>query len=654
MKMTISLSSKLSMVFLFGVMALLTLAAPDVFGEVMYSIIDLGTLGGTSSEALGINNDGQVVGWARTEGNTEDHAFLYSGGRMTDLGTLGGWRCSAVGINNSGQVVGYGDTSSGSVQAFLYSAGSMTMLNGFGGFDNWAHAINDYGDVVGAYGPSYGQLTSHGFLYSGGSMTDLDIEQQGYSAAIGINNFGEVVGCAKAHNYNWQDAILYSRGTLSFFSDDFWGFSLQSFADGINNNRQIIVNVNNGWVMNPYLYSANNMILLATLDGSSTTSDTYARGINDSGAVVGESDRGAFLYDGQTMRYLKDLTPPNSGWVLYIAWAINNNGQIVGVGVNPLGQYHGFLLTQPILGIDVSQNQGTINWEQVATADKAFAYVKATSGLLGNDISFMDNMRQGAAAELKMGAYHFAYPNYRPANTGRAEAQHFVNIARPYIDTGFLRPALDVEDDKKLPNYPMQALGADGLSDWIKEFADEVKRETAVDIIIYCTRQYARDFRDAGVSDLSDYPYWVVTNDDDVGGMPADMGLWSNWKFKQYRYGTDDAGNVTATCPGVLGGSGGCDLDSFNGDFNALNGLLIGPPPPPSCIGIDGGKLQPPSNGQFQMGISAPRRQQVTVQASDDMINWVDIATVPIVQGQGAFTDTSAGAHNSRFYRAKP
>jgi probable HAF family extracellular repeat protein len=69
---------------------------------------DLGTFGGDSSLAFGINDAGQVVGWALAPNDVYGHAFLYDNGVKYDLNYLVpgvNLLNNAVGINNAGQLV---------------------------------------------------------------------------------------------------------------------------------------------------------------------------------------------------------------------------------------------------------------------------------------------------------------------------------------------------------------------------------------------------------------------------------------------------------------------------------------------------------------------------------------------------------------------
>ena len=87
---------------------------------------DLGTLGGSYSNGLGINDSGHVVGISETTGGSY-HAFLtVSGGGMYDLNSLidpgSGWELThGFGINSSGQITGMG-LHNGQGRAFLLTS----------------------------------------------------------------------------------------------------------------------------------------------------------------------------------------------------------------------------------------------------------------------------------------------------------------------------------------------------------------------------------------------------------------------------------------------------------------------------------------------------------------------------------------------------
>lgn len=62
-------------------------------------------------------------------------------------------------------------------------------------------------------------------------------------------------------------------------------------------------------------------------------------------------------------------------------------------------------------GIDVSRYQGTIDWEQVATEDISYAYMKATEGASLVDVTYKRNIREARKHGISVGSYHFYRPN---------------------------------------------------------------------------------------------------------------------------------------------------------------------------------------------------------------------------------------------------
>jgi probable HAF family extracellular repeat protein len=98
------------------------------------SMVDLGVIpggGGTISSAADVNNLGHVVGFSNVMGalSQVQHAFLWtSDGGMVDLGTLGGSTSQARSINDSGVVVGMSITAANQARPFIYRNGVMTDL----------------------------------------------------------------------------------------------------------------------------------------------------------------------------------------------------------------------------------------------------------------------------------------------------------------------------------------------------------------------------------------------------------------------------------------------------------------------------------------------------------------------------------------------
>jgi probable HAF family extracellular repeat protein len=156
---------------------------------------DLGTLGGSDSEARGINSNGVVVGSSTLDGpqGVTRQAFRYARGRMVGLGTLEGGNFSlAQAINDAGLIVGIsnGTGFEDSIHAFLYEDGVMTDIGSLGD-PVYANGINDRGQVVGRSG-------NVGFLYADKRMADLNSMvdcPHGWrvTEAYGINNAQQIV-----------------------------------------------------------------------------------------------------------------------------------------------------------------------------------------------------------------------------------------------------------------------------------------------------------------------------------------------------------------------------------------------------------------------------------------------------------------------------
>jgi GH25 family lysozyme M1 (1,4-beta-N-acetylmuramidase) len=221
--------------------------------------------------------------------------------------------------------------------------------------------------------------------------------------------------------------------------------------------------------------------------------------------------------------------------------------------------------SQYALGIDVSQYQTEVDWQQVSDAGIAFAYIKASEGVAITDPLFAGHWQSARSAGLLRGAYHW----FRPSVDALAQAQHFVAlVGRGQSD---LPPALDLEAET-LDGVPVvtAANTAAHLED-VRTWLVAVEAALGLRPVIYTSP----GFWEQVVSHLGDtpdwlrrYPLWVAAwiyryTEGRQPLMPSDWNHWTFWQFGS----PDDPRSVGWDVPGI---PGGVDADAFQGTVAQL------------------------------------------------------------------------------------
>jgi probable HAF family extracellular repeat protein len=354
---------------------------------VHYRVIDLGTLGGSTSSGNAINNLGWVTGNSN-EANGDQIATLWLNGLQIPLGTLGGPNSNVAWPvkNNFGLISGitengkhdplnesfscpaFGLVSGNSCVAFAWQFGAMTQLPGLGGNNSIGAGNNNLGQIVGwaenaIHDPTC-DPTVNQILQFEATLWHQDwrgkwqvAELPPYpgdpdSAATAINDAGQAVGisglCGQAIGaYSAIHALLWENGkpvSLGNLGGHGWN------TPAAINDRGVVVGFANGpndvidnqlqirWQAFIWTKQTGKMVSLGTLPGIDGTPDamSQATDINDENQIVGVSYADfefdgprAFIYQNQTITPLNSLIgSATAKWYISSTGGINDFGEI--------------------------------------------------------------------------------------------------------------------------------------------------------------------------------------------------------------------------------------------------------------------------------------------------------------------------------------
>ena len=186
----------------------------------------------------------------------------------------------------------------------------------------------------------------------------------------------------------------------------------------------------------------------------------------------------------------------------------------------------------PIEGIDVSNHQGSIDWDHLDQSLVNFAFIKATESTGFTDKSFQRNWKESGQSGILRGAYHF----YDVEADGAQQADHFISVVPKEGNT--LPPVIDLE-----------TIGTDSekVLSSLKAYVEKIEKHFGTKPIFYCNQethsQYVKDH-------FQGYPVWFAN----YSGEPEVE--WTFWQF------TD-----SATVAGI---NTLVDFNQFHGDKEAL------------------------------------------------------------------------------------
>lgn len=167
-------------------------------------------------------------------------------------------------------------------------------------------------------------------------------------------------------------------------------------------------------------------------------------------------------------------------------------------------------------GIDISEFQGEIDFEEVRRSGIEAVYIRVGAGEY-TDEYFAENYERAKAAGLKIGFYH--YVTARSVEEGRRQARFFASLAAGREPD--MRLAMDFEYFGSLSVSQINAIS--------EAYLDELTALTRREVVIYSDLSNARKIFSRALAEK--YPLWAAQYGADE---PSANGKWREWVGFQY------------------------------------------------------------------------------------------------------------------------
>lgn len=156
--------------------------------------------------------------------------------------------------------------------------------------------------------------------------------------------------------------------------------------------------------------------------------------------------------------------------------------------------------------VDVSNNNGHVDFAAVKKAGAVGVYLKVTEGTSFVDPYYEANYKAAKAAGLRVGGYHFAHPK----NSALQELGFFLSHLK--LEKGDLKPALDLE---------VQEVSWANVHAFASAFLNHLHTKVGERGVLYCGSWFLKD---AGL-DVRPEQKWVPS----YGAAPKSK--WAAWQF---------------------------------------------------------------------------------------------------------------------------